>query len=102
MAGTGMRGEPQFGPWPTLPDPRIAYTAREWPARLGLVAAGLGITVVPRIAADGLPHGVVTLRVDDPGWLGRTAVAATRAERTAGVDAVVATLREVAQSLRQS
>ncbi|WP_205856745.1 LysR family transcriptional regulator [Phytoactinopolyspora endophytica] len=100
VAGAGLRGDPQFGPWPTLPDPRIAYTAREWPARLGLVAAGLGATVVPRIAADGLPAEVVTVRVDDPSWLGRTAVAATRAERTAGVDVVVATLRQVALSLR--
>ncbi|NEE00801.1 LysR family transcriptional regulator [Phytoactinopolyspora halotolerans] len=100
VAGTGLRGDPQFGPWPTLPNPRIAHTAREWPARLGLVTAGLGITVVPSIAADGLPAGIVTIRIDDPSWLGRTAVAATREERGAVIDVVVATLRHVALSLR--
>ncbi|PRX49375.1 DNA-binding transcriptional LysR family regulator [Prauserella shujinwangii] len=96
VVGTGLRGEPQFGAWPSLEHPRIAYTMREWHARLGLVAAGLGITVVPAIAATGVPAGVVTVPVDDPAWLGRTAVVATRPERAASVDAVVAALRRAA------
>jgi DNA-binding transcriptional LysR family regulator len=100
IVGKGLRGDPQFGAWPTLLAPRIAYSAREWHARLGLVAAGLGITTVPEIAAVGLPVDVVTVGVDDPAWLGRAAVAVTRAERAAGVDAVVAVLREVARELR--
>jgi DNA-binding transcriptional LysR family regulator len=97
VVGKGLRGDPQFGAWPTLPQPKVAYAAREWPARLGLVAAGLGITTLPEIAAVALPADVVTVRVDDPAWLGRAAVAVTRADRSTGVDAVVAVLRDVAQ-----
>lgn len=99
VVGKGLRGDPQFGAWPTLLEPRVAYAARDWHARLGLVAAGLGITTVPEIAAVGLPVDVVTVRVDDPAWLGRAAVAVTRAERGAGVEAVLAVLREVAREL---
>jgi DNA-binding transcriptional LysR family regulator len=100
VVGKGLRGDPQFGAWPTLPRPRIAYEVREWPARLGLVAAGLGVTTLPELAAPGVPAGVATVRVDDPAWLGRAAVAVTRAERPATVDAVVTLLREVARGLR--
>ncbi|TDB77094.1 LysR family transcriptional regulator, partial [Actinomadura sp. KC216] len=50
IAGDGASGDPQFGAWPTLSSPRIARTARSWSTRLGLVAAGLGITVVPTLA----------------------------------------------------
>lgn len=100
IVGKGLRGEPQFGAWPTLPEPRVAHVAREWHARLGLVAAGLGITTLPEIAAPALPADLVTVAVDDPAWLGRAAVAVTRPERPASVDAVLAVLRDVARELR--
>ncbi|MCP2264093.1 LysR family transcriptional regulator [Promicromonospora thailandica] len=99
VVGTGLSGDPQFGAWPTLPAPRVAYSAREWHARLGLVAAGLGITTLPEIAAAAVPAGVVTVPVDDPAWLGRAAVAVTRPERAPGAAAVVAVLRELARAL---
>ncbi|PUB27047.1 LysR substrate binding domain-containing protein [Promicromonospora sp. AC04] len=105
VVGKGLRGEPQFGAWPTLLEPKVAHAAREWHARLGLVAAGLGITTLPEIAAPALPADVVTVGVDDPAWLGRAAVAITRPERPqrpqrpASVDAVVAVLRQVAREL---
>ncbi|WP_181787295.1 LysR family transcriptional regulator [Streptomyces phytophilus] len=38
--------------------PRIDYVAREWTAKFGFVAAGLGLTLVPALAAGALPHGV--------------------------------------------
>jgi len=100
VVGKGLSGDPQFGAWPTLPAPRIAYSARGWHARLGLVAAGLGITTLPEIAAAAAPAGVVPVHVDDPSWLGRAAVAVTRPERPAGVEVLVAVLRELAQELR--
>ncbi|QRP49386.1 hypothetical protein I6J71_17460 [Amycolatopsis sp. FDAARGOS 1241] len=99
IAGAGLKGEPQFGAWPTLAGPHLAYAMRDWPARLGLVAAGLGITVVPALAAPAVPAGVVTLPVDDPAWLGRTTVAATREDHTPNADAVVTALRQVAEQL---
>src|SRR5690606_1272404 len=99
VVGTGLSGDPQFGAWPTLPAPRVAYAAREWNARLGLVAAGLGITTLPEIAVPAAPPGVVTVPVDDPAWLGRSAVAVTRADRAPGAAVVVAVLRDLARSL---
>ncbi len=61
-----VEGEPAFGAWPSLAAPRIAFAAHDWPARLGLVAAGLGIALIPGLAAPSVPAGVVLVDVDDP------------------------------------
>ncbi|MHA6618773.1 LysR family transcriptional regulator [Pseudonocardia sp. DLS-67] len=66
IVGSGPAGEPQFGPWPGLDGPRIGHEVRNWATRFGLVAAGLGITRVPGLAAESVPHGVRWLPVDDP------------------------------------
>ncbi len=100
IVGRGARGDPQFGAWPTLQDPVIAYSAREWPTRFGLVAAGVGLTVVPELAAASVPAGVRTLEVDDPHWLGRSAVAVTHSDPRPAVATVVAALRREATRLR--
>ncbi|HEY7143128.1 MAG TPA: LysR family transcriptional regulator [Streptosporangiaceae bacterium] len=39
------------GQLPLAPSPRPGFVVREWTAKLGLVAAGLGITLVPALAA---------------------------------------------------
>lgn len=65
VVGRPSAGEPIFAAWPSLPEPRIAHRAREWPARLGLVAAGLGIALVPGLAAPSVPAGVALVDVDD-------------------------------------
>ncbi|URN04582.1 LysR family transcriptional regulator [Actinomadura madurae] len=96
IAGAGLRGDPQFGPWPTLPQPRIAHRIRDWNARLGFVAAGLGITTVPQLAVPGLPAEVVTVEVEDPAWSGRSTLAVTKPEPSGGQRAVVAALRDAA------
>lgn len=59
-------GEPVFGAWPSLKTPKIAFAARDWPARLGLVAAGLGIALMPGLAAASVPAGVVVIDINDP------------------------------------
>ncbi|QYN38201.1 LysR family transcriptional regulator [Pseudonocardia sp. DSM 110487] len=66
IVGTGPVGEPQFGPWPGLDRPRIGHAARNWATRFGLVAAGMGITRVPGLAADSVPAEVRWLPVHDP------------------------------------
>nr|WP_246314244.1 LysR family transcriptional regulator [Kineococcus aurantiacus] len=66
VVGHGARGEPQFGAWPTLPAPRVVAEVADWGARLGFVAAGLGLTTLPSLAADVLPADVTAVRVDDP------------------------------------
>jgi DNA-binding transcriptional LysR family regulator len=58
--------EPVFEAWPSLQAPKIAFAARDWPARLGLVAAGLGVALMPGLAAPSVPAGVVLIDVDDP------------------------------------
>jgi DNA-binding transcriptional LysR family regulator len=57
-------------------EPRIAYVTREWTAKLGLVAAGLGVTVVPGLALPALPATVGVVRIDHPAAERVTAIAA--------------------------
>lgn len=48
-----------MGVWPGLDErPVIAHTARDWLAKLSLVAAGCGITTVPPSLASAVPPGV--------------------------------------------
>jgi DNA-binding transcriptional LysR family regulator len=90
---------PAFGAWPGLAAPRIAFTAREWPTRFGFVAAGLGIALVPGIAADVVPSGVRWIPVrDDAGGLRRTAWAATGEDPGAAATAMVGALEEEIRS----
>ncbi|MEU4693463.1 LysR family transcriptional regulator [Actinoplanes sp. NPDC023714] len=96
VAGRGARGEPQFGAWPTVPEPRVVAELGDWSARFGFVAAGLGVTTVPRLAAAALPHGVVGVEVDDPGWPGRSMGLARIGDLTAPAAAVRAALIEEA------
>jgi DNA-binding transcriptional LysR family regulator len=99
IAGEGASGEPQFRAWPTITDPIIGHTVRGWPARLGLVAAGLGLCLMPEIAALSIPDGVVTVDVDDPSWPGRTTVALTAPAPGAEAAAAVAALRRASADI---
>ncbi|MGK5685087.1 LysR family transcriptional regulator [Actinoplanes sp. URMC 104] len=102
IVGEGNRGDPQFGAWPTLREPRIAYAVRSWPTRLGLVAAGLGLTVLPGLAVPGLPSGVRVVTVQDAGWRGRAAVAVSAPGRSPRAAALVSALTAEAAALRGS
>ncbi|MFI0420802.1 LysR family transcriptional regulator [Spongiactinospora sp. 9N601] len=99
IAGDGAAGEPQFGAWPTLSDPRIAHTARSWSTRLGLVAAGLGITVIPEQALPALPAGVRAVAVADGHWTGRATVAVTRPHPSAQAQTMVSAIQDQAARL---
>ncbi|VVJ17454.1 Transcriptional regulator [Amycolatopsis camponoti] len=61
----GGSGEDQaMGVWPGLDErPEIAHTARDWLAKLHLVAAGCGITTVPGALGSVLPAGVRVLPI---------------------------------------
>ena len=102
IAGEDTGGDPQFRAWPTLAEPVIGHTVRGWPARLGLVAAGLGLCLMPGVAALSIPAGVVTITVDDPGWLGRMTVAVTRPDPGSEAAAVVAALRRTGADLQET
>ncbi|MDX8148454.1 LysR family transcriptional regulator [Lentzea sp. BCCO 10_0061] len=59
-----IAGPPGFGVWPGL-DERVTVThvARDWLAKLQLVASGAGITTLPEPLATLVPHGVQVVRV---------------------------------------
>lgn len=78
VVGAGSPGDPQFGAWPSLAEPRVAHEVRSWPARFGFVAAGLGVCVLPELMVAAVPAGVAVIRVDDPSWAGRSTLAVTR------------------------
>jgi DNA-binding transcriptional LysR family regulator len=62
IAGTG--NDPALGVWPALDErPDIVHSARDWLAKLQLVAAGLGITTVPTALLPAVPDGVRVLPV---------------------------------------
>jgi DNA-binding transcriptional LysR family regulator len=46
--------------------PRFTVQAQDHHSALGFVAAGVGITVLPRLAARIIPDGVVRVRIPDP------------------------------------
>ncbi|QIS15867.1 LysR family transcriptional regulator [Nocardia arthritidis] len=75
IAGSADPGSTLLGAWydPAQP-PDIAFVARDWFAKLGLVAAGMGSTVVPGIAVPVLPSTVALVRIDHPDAVRRTAV----------------------------
>lgn len=78
-AGTDP-GDTLLGVWPALDwEPRVAFIAREWTAKLGLVAAGLGVTVVPGLAATAVREDIALVRVRGGEPATRTIAVATRA-----------------------
>ncbi|SER26691.1 LysR family transcriptional regulator [Lentzea albida] len=94
VVGTGGEGDPQFGAWPTLSSPVIGHEARTWQTRLGLVAAGLGVSVLPGLAADVVPRGVTWVPVRDDGLAERRrTVVVTGQERSPAAEAFVRALR---------
>ncbi|MGY5206588.1 LysR family transcriptional regulator [Nocardia gipuzkoensis] len=81
-------------------EPDIAFVARDWFAKLGLVAAGLGITVVPGVAVPVLPLTIALLRIDHPAAVRRTVLAHGGDRATAGPRGVFAeALRDQAAEL---
>lgn len=64
IAGPTSGADRHMGVWPGLDErPEIAHTARDWLAKLYLVAAGLGITTVPTALSSAAPEGVRILPV---------------------------------------
>lgn len=91
---------PQFGVWPTLTgEPVVAHVVRDWPARLGLVAAALGVAMIPSLLAGALPSGVRALRVEDPRPLRREVVAVTRRDRPPNATALIEALHTAGSEL---
>ncbi|AGS67495.1 LysR family transcriptional regulator [Streptomyces collinus] len=64
IAGSSSGEDRLLGVWPGLDErPEIVLTARDWLAKLHLVAAGCGLTTVPAALAPAVPPGVRVLPV---------------------------------------
>ncbi|KUN05993.1 LysR family transcriptional regulator [Streptomyces yokosukanensis] len=64
IAAPPSSGDRGMGVWPGLDErPDIVHTARDWLAKLHLVAAGAGLTTVPATLAQVAPPGVRVLPV---------------------------------------
>jgi DNA-binding transcriptional LysR family regulator len=64
IASPSAGEEKLMGAWPGLDErPEIAHTARDWLAKLHLVAAGCGLTTMPASLASVVPPGVRVLTV---------------------------------------
>jgi DNA-binding transcriptional LysR family regulator len=94
VVGAAAGDGPEFGAWPGIAEPLIAFAARDWMTRLGLVAAGLGIALVPGLAAQALPDGVRWIPIRADSGLGRTAWVATKLEPSEAAAAMVHALHE--------
>ncbi|MEU6558575.1 LysR family transcriptional regulator [Nocardia nova] len=99
IAGSSEVGGTLLGAWHDPDhDPDIAFVARDWFAKLGLVATGMGITVVPGIAVPLLPPTVAVVRIDHPAAV-RTTVLARGPRISAAAAAFVDATRESAAGL---
>ncbi|MEU9240255.1 LysR family transcriptional regulator [Streptomyces sp. NPDC048385] len=64
IAGPSSGADQLMGVWPGLDErPEIVHTARDWLAKLHLVAAGCGLTTVSAALAEAAPPGVRILPV---------------------------------------
>ncbi|MFL6121448.1 LysR substrate-binding domain-containing protein [Actinophytocola sp.] len=74
-------------------EPRVVHQAAEFPTQLALVAAGLGVAVVPRLAADSVPPGVSLVPVEPVLHRRVFAVWREEADRRPAIRAVVGALK---------
>jgi DNA-binding transcriptional LysR family regulator len=80
-------------------EPAVVHTAAEHPTQLALVAAGLGVAVIPRLGRGAVPHGVRMIPLRPP--LSRSVLAVWRANdsRRPGVRALVDALEAAASQI---
>ncbi|MFI6490114.1 LysR family transcriptional regulator [Streptomyces sp. NPDC050564] len=98
IAGSSSGEDGLMGVWPGLDErPEIAHTARDWLAKLHLVATGCGLTTVPASLAPAVPPGVRILPVrGGPQEQRRLLLARLPHPPTEPVTRVAAALRAVA------
>jgi len=76
IAGQSSGDDRLMGVWPGLDErSHVAHVARDWLAKLHLVAAGCGLTTLPSSLLPAVPPGVRALRVRDSGERRRILVA---------------------------
>jgi DNA-binding transcriptional LysR family regulator len=86
----------------TLPSgfrPRIDIVAAEWTGKLGCVAAGLGVALVPALAVRATPADLVLLRLHPDDASARRIFAATARRPTPTVIHMLSLLRQIASTI---
>ena len=78
-------------------EPRIAHTANEYATQLALVAAGLGVAVMPRLGRGQVPAGVHMIAVRPSLRRNIYALWRSTAARRPAISATVAALRQAAE-----
>jgi len=104
IAGNSRLEETLFSAIPGTADgfrPRISYVIREWVAKQGFVAAGLGITLIPSLAAGSARPDVVLVPLHPDDSPVRVIYAATPAGVTppAALDSFLGFLSDAAAAL---
>jgi DNA-binding transcriptional LysR family regulator len=102
VAATAKADDTLLGAWQWAEwRPRVEYVAREWTAKLGLVAANLGVTLVPGLAADAVRPDVALVRIRSGRPVSREVLVATRSrsEPSGAVTAFLDHLHEAAAQL---
>jgi DNA-binding transcriptional LysR family regulator len=101
IASPSNAGEVLLGVWPGLGGrPRVAHSARDWLTKLRLVAAGCGLTTVPRSMASVAPEGVRVLPVrGGPPETRQVLIARMPGRRSAAIRTVEDALRAAASDL---
>jgi DNA-binding transcriptional LysR family regulator len=74
--------------------PSVVAEATDFSVQLQLVAAGIGVALVPRLAAQGLPAGLQLLPLDPPVERHHFALARRSARSDAGVRRIVELLKD--------
>jgi DNA-binding transcriptional LysR family regulator len=83
-------------------EPQFAHTANEYATQLALVAAGLGIAVMPRLGRGHVPAGVRMIAVRPTLRRNIYALWRTTASRRPAINAVVSALRDAAARAGES
>ncbi len=81
IAGSAKADDSMLGAWQWAGwQPKVELIAKEWTAKLGLVAAGLGVTLVPGLAADSVRPDVSLVRIRSERPASRAVFLARRAQ----------------------
>jgi DNA-binding transcriptional LysR family regulator len=102
VAATPKADDTFLGAWQWADwTPTVGFVTREWTAKLGLVAANLGVTLVPGLAARAVRGDVALVRLRSERPVSREILVATRAESdpVPAVSSFVGLLHESAAEL---
>jgi DNA-binding transcriptional LysR family regulator len=101
VAATAKADDTLLGAWQWAKwRPRVDFVAREWTAKLGLVASNLGVTLVPGLAADSVRPDVALVRIRSERPVTREVLVATPSgSDPAGASSFVERLHETAAEL---